>query len=586
MSVKKRISLGLLIFAVVAGFWFLRMRDYELLRMDDAPYVIENDFVRDGLTGRGLAWAFSSFGREDNWHPMTWLSLMADAELAPRDDLQALSRVMHAHSAFVQGLCAALLFLLILRLSGGAGRGEFLIPALLTLAWALHPLRAESVCWMAERKELLCTLYSLLAILAWTGDFRFRRAVAVLALALALLSKSVAVTLPVVLMGVDFFRADDWRVALRKNWASYALMLVLCAGTVLLTFMTQTQALEGNQDPATLHIRLANGCGAYAIHLFRTVWPAGLYFYRQFTDCVDWTAFLPGLVLCGAMEWTAAAYLVRRPKAGSGLSLAFLAVAWIGVGLGPMCGVLRVGIEMNPDRFGHWIGVGLTAVVAVALVRHLPGRARLVSAAVLVPLTVAAAVAGWTYAANFRNNFDLFARTLRYEPNHPAAYAQLGFEYLTRFRDRDKAIDCYERSIALRKDDDNGAILATLLASRKRPEDFRRILEVCRAVDVDHSLDERGGALTALGIVHMHAQEWDAAIGCFRDAIERQKRDKKLRGDRTPVEENTLRIAMCHCNARRLAAARPYVDSLKAASQEKVRLQAQRMDAYLSGRGF
>ena len=582
---KRNILISAALFVLVTGFWAWRTHDYEFLRLDDPPYASANPHVQAGFTWESVKWATCIVSRDEYWHPVTWLSLMADAEFAPGGDLPALSRVMHLHNAAVQGLCAALLFLLIMAWLGKERR-EPAIPALLALVWAVHPLRAECVCWVTERKELLCTLYSLVTLLVWSGRMRLRRVAAVVAFACALMSKSVAVTLPAVLVALDLVRLRDWRRVLRENGLAYAVMAVLCAGTVFATVVSQTEALEGNQAVATLHIRLANGFGAYAVHLSRIFAPYGLYFYRQFTNCVDWTAFAFGLLLCGAMAGAVLAFLRRMPRRESFLTLGFLAAAWIGVGLLPMCGVLRVGIEMNPDRFGHWIGVGFTVLAAVALVRGLSPRMKRVALGVLVPVTLLCGYAGWTYAGFFQNSFELFARTLEHDANHPAAYVELAYELLTRYNDRDGAIECYERASVLCRDDAAEAMHVSLLSDRGRPEDFRRIREICARVEKDHSLDDRGAALSALGAAHMNDHEWEEAISCLTDAVDRQRKDAKLKTDPRPVEENRLRIAMCLCNLKRYAAARPIVNELLSATLPKVRTEARRIDQYLAVRGF
>lgn len=546
--------------AVVSAFWGLRTEGYEFMTMDDPDYVFNNDHVKAGFTAAGFGWAVSNVRRGNNWHPATWVSLMADAELSD-GELEPMCAVMHRHNAVLHGFCAALLFILMLRLAGAAsGWRGFAIPFLLTLVWALHPLRAECVCWVAERKEILCTAYALLAILLWEVRKGWATALAVAAYALALCSKSVAVTVPAILVALDLMREPDFRRLVRARWGLYVLLLAFALGVSVFTLIAQAPAVTPNQDESTFAVKVANAFGAYAIHFSRVIAPVGLSFSRSYVDTVIWTAFIPGFALVGLMLWSAWRYLAGGRRHGVPSEAGFLAAAWIGVGLLPMCGLLRVGMEFNPDRYGHWVGAGLT-VVAAMLLRRVPDRMGRWVAAGLAAATVVYAVLGWNHAATFRNAFDLFMNTLERNPGHAEAMGRLSVEYYNRFNDIDKAIEMGERSIAAGPDDTICEGLIMLLTLRAHPEDYRRIKGLGRRIQEDHSLDQEGGVLTSLGIATMHDHDWKTAISLFEDAIVR----RKAKG--FPIDDNRIRIAMCRHNAGDLAGAEEIFRDLAAHSE-------------------
>ncbi len=168
------------------------------VEFDDPAYVTSNAHVQQGLTLHNVAWAFTSFN-EANWHPLTWLSHMADVQLfslAPAGH--------HATSILIHALNAAFLFLLLQRGTGYTWR-SLVVAAL----FALHPMNVENVAWVAERKSLLCMFFSLATVAFYAryvlAQHWTRYLAVVAAFAMALMSKPMAVTLPVLLLFLDYW---------------------------------------------------------------------------------------------------------------------------------------------------------------------------------------------------------------------------------------------------------------------------------------------------------------------------------------------------------------------------------------------
>src|SRR5262245_3603417 len=175
------------VFGQVAGFGFLTY--------DDPVYVTQNRMVARGLTLEGLRWAFGI--HERSWHPLTWLSLMLDAQLGGTRPA-----VFHVTNAVLHLVAAFLLFLALARMTGSTWR-----PAVTALLFAVHPLHVESVAWVAERKDVLSAVFWFLTMLAWAAYAKrpglLRYALVVLAFGLGLIAKPMLVTLPIVLLFLD-----------------------------------------------------------------------------------------------------------------------------------------------------------------------------------------------------------------------------------------------------------------------------------------------------------------------------------------------------------------------------------------------
>ena len=355
---------------------------HELLRYDDAEYVLVNKHMRAGLTPANVRWAVMSCGYAANWHPLAWLSLMADVsvdrllrggamadEKAWMDYDTRLAHLMHAHNVVLHAVNAALLMLLVLAVCRGS-----LAPVwafLLALLWAVHPLRVEVVCWVAERKELLSVMFMLLTLIAYVKDSSRRQGLlsapyvlSLLFYALALLAKPVAVSLPAVIF------AWDWIFGGRVRWRRFLPFAALSAAACALTMMAQTEAIDvGRSIP--LAARLTTVLGGPLFYLRQTFWPVGLSAFYPVTTEVNVPLVLGGAALVGAMAWVSIRWLRRRERLAG---IAAFAVAWLYVGLLPMLGVIKVGTEEHSDRYTYWIGCGAAVVLAQLIVWLKPRR--------------------------------------------------------------------------------------------------------------------------------------------------------------------------------------------------------------------
>lgn len=362
----------ILILVILIVGLFSPSRNFSFVDYDDQEYVIENAHMRDGLSWENIKWAFSSVGYADNWHPLAWISMMVDVSLAgPVDDEtwekrdNRVAKVMHAHNVFLHAANAGLLFLLlwIMLKRTSTGNPSYLLCLFLALAWAIHPLRCEVVCWVSERKELTSVFFMLLSLIAYLYPARspmgsrVEYGVSFLAFLCAILAKPVAVTLPVVIF------AYDWVFGGRPKWLKILPYWVCSAGCCLLTMCSQTTALKSGADQFVCQ-RLQSIFVSPLIYLRQTVWPSGLSSFYKLTFEMDWLGVASGVLLVVAMVAICIYWLGHR---SSWISIAVFGIAWIYVGLLPMIGIVKVGPQEHADRYTYWIGCGMCAVLALAI---------------------------------------------------------------------------------------------------------------------------------------------------------------------------------------------------------------------------
>src|SRR5208282_2220786 len=294
-AAKARPRLIGLLLALVTLLVYLPASHDGFVNYDDQDYVTENSPVQKGLTWTGIKWAFTT-GHASNWHPLTWLSHMTDCELFGLNP-----GAHHSVNLLLHAANAALLFLLLLRLTGNLWPGAF-IAAL--FAW--HPQHVESVAWVSERKDVLSTFFALLTLLAYT---RYAQGVtrdlcqvtptnstlspvtrhwsrfywlALIFFALGLMAKPMLVTLPFVMLLLDYwplqrFTGQGLGSAVRRLILEKAPFFLLVLISCVVTFLVQRNGetvMTLQQFP--LNLRIENALISYVRYLGKTFWPVDL----------------------------------------------------------------------------------------------------------------------------------------------------------------------------------------------------------------------------------------------------------------------------------------------------------------------
>jgi len=405
------------------------------MHVDDQNYVTENPHVQAGITWRTFTWALTATTAE-NWHPLTWLSHALDYELYGLNPAGH-----HATNILLHALNVVLLFLLLFRTTGARGR-SLLVAAL----FALHPLNVESVAWIAERKNVLSTLFFLLTLAAYVWYARkpeLKRYLALVALfALGLAAKPMVITLPFVLLLLDYWpleRIRGWdaksaptlkapknrqktRVedgAVEKvlpvpqfQFSRLVLeklpLLALCAGSAAITIVAQRTHAIQSFEIYPFGGRFANALYSYAAYVCKAFWPMRLAFLYPYPRDGR-PVWLVGLALLFLLVVSVLVWKLRRTRP-------YLATGWlwyIGT-LVPVIGVVQVGDQAMADRYAYIPLIGISVMVvwgAADAAGRLHINLQLRTAIAAVVLAVLSLLT-WRQIAFWRSDYDLWSHTV------------------------------------------------------------------------------------------------------------------------------------------------------------------------------
>ncbi|MEW6305430.1 MAG: tetratricopeptide repeat protein [Verrucomicrobiota bacterium] len=421
----------------VVVFWPVRQHDF--ISYDDPKYITENPLVLGGLTWDGIGRAFVE-PHFHMWHPLTTLSHMLDVELFGVN-----AGPHHLVSASIHALNGALLFLVLLRMTG------LFWPSLVVAAlFAWHPLRVESVAWASERKDVLSTLFWLLTIGAYVryvSQPGLRRyALLLAAFALGITTKPMIVTLPCALLLLDYWplkrftwpaRKETLLPLLREKTPLFALSALLA----VITYLSQRGGdVVVASDVLPVMDRLANAVVAYARYLGKLAWPTDLaVFYPR----ENWALWQVGgaVALLACTTVVAVRGAARRPYGLTGW------LWFVGI-LVPVIGLVQAGGQSLADRYTYvpTLGIILAGVwIARDLGASLPRAIKFTLAAI----ALAACIAGTrAQLHHWRNSETLFTHALAINPNNPLAHNHLG-DLAARGNDLTNAIAHYEASLRI-----------------------------------------------------------------------------------------------------------------------------------------
>ncbi len=415
--------LAVLLHLLLLALVYSQVRSFDYIYFDDAAYVLWNAQVSRGLTVDGAVWAFTTTFL-GNWHPLTWLSHMLDVSLFGTAPGGA-----HLHNALLHGANSLLVYLFLLKL--GATR-SWALP--LSLLFLVHPQHVESVAWIAERKDLLCALFYLLALLAW--DSYRRRAtlssyvLSLLAFLAALLSKAMAVTLPVVLVILCYWHyrlppPTRWRDGLPR-WCLELLPFVALSGLFsLLAMVAQSGAnAVSGLEAVPLATRLANAAWAYMEYILQFIAPRNLdifYPYRARTGLPDLLpALLSMTVLLSGLLWG----WRRNPLLSLGL-------AWYLLTLLPVIGLVQIGVQSHADRYMYIPSIGLLLVILSFRDKLSPARFRQAAGLAILVLALFSLLAYWQ-VSYWQDRQTLYLRSLAVSGPHWRTHAHVAEDYLAR----------------------------------------------------------------------------------------------------------------------------------------------------------
>ena len=412
----------------------------DFVAYDDGDYVYANPIVRSGITLRGVVWAFTH-AHADNWHPITTISHMLDCQLF---GLHAGGH--HFNNVVLHTAAVILLFLVLYQMTAALWRSAFV-----AAVFAIHPLRVESVAWVAERKDVLSGVFFMLTLGAYLHyvrrQTRGRYAMLAISFACGLMTKPMLVTVPFVLLLLDYWplrRMVDIIRTLRKLALEKVPLLVLSVASSVATFLAQG-GVTGKEEPFPLAWRIDNAVVSYLIYIGQMFWPAHLtvFYPHPESGLSVWDVIGAAAILVAI---TGATLALRRTRP-------YFIIGWfwyLGM-LVPVIGVLQIGMQGHADRYTYLPQIGLYLMLTWAIAdlfqswRYRRSLLAIGAAIVLVALGRSAR----SQVPNWRNSESLWKRALAVTSNNHLAHENLGV-ILQRRGQLDEAISHYWEALRIR----------------------------------------------------------------------------------------------------------------------------------------
>ncbi len=445
-----RVALICIALFVITLTVFWQVGDHDFLNVDDDIYIVDNSHVAKGITGSNIIWAFTSVDAS-NWHPITWLSHMADAQLYGMKP-----RGHHLTNVVIHAVSALLLFLLFSRLTGSPWQSSF-VAAL----FALHPLHVESVAWVAERKDVVSAFFWFLTLHLYSEYVAERKLalylLSLFSFVLGLMSKPMLVSLPLVMMLMDFWplnryslKEQDPRLRhLSGNIIAFLkekIPFLLCAffsAAITIYAQQKGESIRGLYDISFGH-RIENAIVAYVRYIAKTFWPHDLAILYPFPSSIPlWQVISSMLFLL----------LVSAATIRAGRQYPFLAVGWFWflITLVPVIGLVQVGSQAIADRYTYIPLTGLFIMAAwgvPTLAKRLHYRQGIL-ALIAGVVVLASATATWHQLGYWQDSISLYRHTLQITSDNHFIHYNLAIALKTN-GDLDGAITEYQKALTIK----------------------------------------------------------------------------------------------------------------------------------------
>jgi Flp pilus assembly protein TadD len=495
--------------ALVAITWtvFGQTLGHQFVNYDDPLYVLENAHIRAGVTWHSVLWAFTHV-HSQNWHPLTSISHMLDCQL-----FGVQPGWHHFMSVLLHSAAAVLLFLVLAQMTSALWPSAFV-----AAVFAIHPLRVESVAWVAERKDVLSGMFFMLTLLAYVAYTRKQTIGRYLTMsilfAFGLMSKPMLVTLPIVLLLLDYWPLSrTQRTEVRSTIARLVIekipLFALSIGSCVATFWAQNFAL-GSTEYLPLKWRVTNAIVTYFDYVRQMFWPVDLIpFYINQENLLEISRLILAITVLAAI--TAIALARRRQNP-------YLMVGWFWylVMLVPVIGIIQVGLQARADRYTYLPQIGLYIAI-VWLVRDLTkswGQQKMILGAAAAIVLGSLSILSWKQTTYWRDTEALWRHTLAVTPDSDVAHTGLAGILFVRGQ-LDQAIWHYQRALSLR-DGNVGAQygLGKALAGKRKIDEAIFHFQKALSIQPDNT-----AASNDLGVMFASKGEIRNAIAAWRQTL-------------------------------------------------------------------
>ena len=503
-----------IIVVTIAVYW--QIGNHAFVNYDDDKYVTDNQHVQAGLTSESITWAFTST-HASNWHPLTWLSHMVDCQfygLNPKGH--------HLTNVLFHILNSILLFLIFRRMTGDLWKSAF-VAAL----FAIHPLHVESVAWVAERKDVLSTFFFMLTVEAYIlyveNPSIKKYLLTVLLFILGLMAKPMLVTLPFVLLLLDYwplgrfqFRQTDSSVsnATKKSGKFYLVwektpFFALAAISSVVTFIAQQSGgAVRSFDVLPLTVRISNALVSYISYIVKMILPYNLaVLYPHPNGLPMWQVAGAGLLLI-----LISLIVIRMMR-----QFPYLIVGWLWYlgTLVPVIGLVQVGAQSMADRYTYVPLIGLFIMIAWAVPDLLRWHYRRIFLAISAGCVLSVLImVTWLQLQYWQNSITLFQHTLNITANNYVLHSNMGAALAEQGK-IDAAIAHYREALRIKPDDIEARYnMANALARQGNFKDA-----IAQYAEVLKTNPNMASAHNNMGITLSRLGETKKAIFHFREAL-------------------------------------------------------------------
>lgn len=450
MTRLKRPNLTISVFFILATFavfWPLLTHDF--VSIDDNVYVTDNPQVLSGLTAKNIKWAFTTFYAEF-WHPLTWLSLMADTQIFGGSPFG-----FHLTNLLLHILNTLLLFFFLRKATDKLWQSAFAASL-----FAIHPLHVESVAWIAERKDVLSTFFWLLTLRSYTHFVekpnRTQYGWVLLFFILGLMSKPMLLTLPFTLLLLDYWPfcrfqyKGSWRLFAHDVWPYIREKLLFFGITATAAIIAYSaQKYGGGLDslnPYPLSDRIANALISYSLYIWKMIWPQNLAVFYPFPDTLPAWQIMAATLALVVITALAIRSIKKRP---------YFIVGWLWYlgTLVPVIGLVKIGDFAMADRYTYVPLIGLFIIISWGvpeLLRKWRGKTLALPLVALVVLASFAAVTR-VQIRSWANSIVLYQHAIQVTRNNFLAHYALG-DILAAEGKFDEAISHFAEAVRSRPD--------------------------------------------------------------------------------------------------------------------------------------
>jgi hypothetical protein len=516
------ICLALVILTIIT-FWSLK--DCGFINFDDDIYVYENAYVQSGLNWNSIGQAFSSelVGKSTNWFPLTWLSLMLDYQIFGLNP-----QGFHLINLLFHVMNTMLLFLIFHRMTKRLWPSAF-VAAL----FAIHPLHVESVAWITERKDVLSTFFWMLTMGAYSYYVEhpgFRRYFFVLLFfVLGLMSKPMLITLPFVLLLLDYWPLQrfqeiqpgdpgyKWSLIYPVLWEKVPLFVLAILSSIVTYVAAQVGGGFVSVEALPLGVRIGHAFVSYIAYIGKMIWPSNLaVFYPHTGLLVPWQVWGSVLLLIAiilAVIWKAK-------------KIPYLATGWLWYlgTLVPVIGIVQAGSQAMADRYTYIPLIGLFIMVSWGVPEllkkwnHRKGILLALSAVIILCF----AIITWIQVGYWQSSITLYTHTLKITDNNWQIHYNMGMTYYSLGNYR-PAIEDYSRAIEIRPNyaeayTNRGVAYYSLGNYRQAIEDYSRAIDI-RPNSAEAYIN-RGNAYSRLSNYNRAIEDYGRAIEIRPDSAE------------------------------------------------------------------